>query len=91
MAIGNLQAGAFRQLAATANIKSSQGALLGFFVSSSTAGTIAIYDDTATGTTTKILDTFTPAGLGWFDLPAAFATGCYVVIGGTMQVTLVYV
>lgn len=91
MPIGNLNVGSYRQLTASANIKSSQGALLGFFLSSTTAGTITIYDDAGTGTTTKILDTVTPTGLAWYDLPAAFANGCYVVIGGAASVTMVYV
>ena len=91
MSIGNLQNGQFKQMSATANIKASQGVLLGFFVSSTTAGTIAIYDDPAAGTTTKIIDSLTPTVLGWYTLPAAFTTGCNVVIGGALQVTMVYV
>ena len=90
--IGNLNVGAFKQLAASANVKSSQGALLGIFVSAATTTpTITIYDDTATGTTTKIVDTFTPVAGTWYPIPVSFATGLYVVISGTVSATVSYV
>lgn len=91
MPIGNNNVGTYKAVSATGNIKNSSGALLGFFVSSSTALTVTLYDDAATGTTTPILATFTPATIGWFDLPASFVSGLYAVLGGTGTVTFVYV
>lgn len=80
-----------KQLSATANICNSDGLLAGVFCSSSTAGTMTIYDDAATGTSTKIVDTFTMVTGTWYPLPFAFANGIYCVIGGTASVTVGYV
>lgn len=87
--IGNLNVGAFKNITATGNVKSSQGALLGFYVNSTTAGMIQFYDDPATGTTTPITGLITPA-IGWNQLPASFATGLNAVVGGTINVTIIY-
>jgi hypothetical protein len=65
------------------------GNLLGFYVNSTTAGTIQLYDDPSTGTTTPISGVITPA-IGFHRFPAAFATGLNAVIGGTLNVTLFY-
>jgi len=90
MATGSLETGVPVLLSATGNIKSSQGQLLGIFVSASTSGTITIYDSATTTTTTKIVDTFTGVAGTWHRIPIAFANGCYVVVGGTLSATLVY-
>lgn len=87
--IGNLNVGVYKHLTATANVKASQGALLGFYVNSTTTGTIQFYDDAATGTTTAITGAITPA-IGWNALPVSFANGLYAVIGATLDVTIVY-
>jgi hypothetical protein len=89
MAIGNFEVGAYRNLTASANVKSSQGAVIGFYVNSTTAGTIQFYDDAATGTTTPITGLITPA-IGFHRLPVAFASGLYAVIGATLNVTIAY-
>jgi len=89
MAIGNLQVGSFKNVTASGNVKSSQGALLGFYVNSTTAGTIQFYDDPATGTATPISGVITPS-IGWNELPVAFATGLNAVVGGTLNATISY-
>lgn len=89
MAINNLQVGNFANRTASGNVKTSQGAMIGFYVNSTTAGTIQFYDDPATGTTTPITGAITPA-VGWHPLPAAFATGLNAVIGAVLNVTIVY-
>jgi hypothetical protein len=89
MAIGNFEVGVYRNLTATANVKSSQGAILGFYVNSTTLGTIQFYDDAATATTTAITGLITPA-VGYHELPIAFANGLYAVIANTLNVTIVY-
>lgn len=86
----NLAAGTFANKTASANIKATQGILLGFYVNSTSSGTLVLYDDPATGTTTAISGTITPA-IGWHSYPVAFATGLYAAIGATLNVTLVYV
>lgn len=87
--IGNLNVGVYKNLTATANVKASQGAMLGFYVNSTTAGTIQFYDDAATATTAPITGLITPA-VGWNELPITFASGLYVVIAATLNVTIVY-
>ena len=92
MAIGALNIGNYKQLAASANVKSGQGAMLGIFVSAATATpTITIYDDAAAGTTTKIVDVFTPVASTWYPLPYGFTNGLNVVFGGTVSATVSYV
>ena len=89
MAIGNFDVGVYKNMTASANVKSSQGAMLGFYVNSTTAGTIQFYDDSATGTTTPICGVITPA-IGFHRFPVTFANGLYAVVGGTLNVTVVY-
>lgn len=89
MAIGNLNVGTAKNLTASASVKAGQGAMLGFYVNSTTSGTVAFYDDPATGTTLALTGTITPA-VGWHGLPVAFANGLNVVIGATLNVTIVY-
>jgi hypothetical protein len=91
MAIGNLPVGSAKAISATANVKSSQGAMLGIFCSSSTSGTITLYDDAATGTSTAIAASFNVTAGTYYSLPVAFANGLYVVVGGTAAVTVVLV
>ena len=89
MAIGNTQVGSYKVYTAgqAANAKSSQGAILGFYAS--VAGTMSVYDDPATGTTTPI-GTALVINAGWNPMPIAFANGCYVALT-TAAGTLVFV
>jgi hypothetical protein len=92
MAIGNFEVGIPKTLPASANIKSSQGALIGFYVNSTSSGTIQLYDDAGTGTTNPIggaAGTITPViGFSW--LPITFTNGLYAVLGATINVTFIY-
>ena len=77
------------QLTASGNICNGRGRLAGIFVSSATAApTLTIYDDGATGTTRKIVDTFTLTAGSYFKLPFRFYFGCNIVIAGTASVTV---
>lgn len=67
---------------ASANVKAGMGELIGFYVNSTNAGTLILYDDAGTGTTTAISGTITPA-IGFHRFPASFAAGLNAVIGGT--------
>lgn len=92
MAIGNLNVGNPKVMAASANVKSISGELVGFFVSAASATpTITVYDDAATGTSTPLVTVFTPAASTWYPIPVGFANGLYVVISGTVSLTCVYV
>lgn len=87
--LGALNVGQPKNLTASGNVKNSDGALLGFYVNSTSSGTLALYDSATTTTTIPITGTITPA-VGWHGLPASFANGLYAVIGSTLNVTLVY-
>lgn len=76
-----------RQISASANVLSAPGALAGIFCSSGSA-TVTIYDDAGTGTSRKIVDTFTPAVGAFVPLPFALERGCYVVMSGTGSITV---
>lgn len=59
--------------------------LLGFYVNSTTAGTVVLNDASTAKT-----GTITPA-IGWHSFPASFPNGLQVTIGGTLNVTFVIV
>lgn len=73
------------------NVLASDGVLLGIFVSTSTSGTVTIYDSATTTTTTKLVDTTGTLSVGWYPIPITFTNGCYIVIGGTLKATAVVV
>src|ERR1700688_1285739 len=87
----------YAQTTATVNVatvggaSASYGFLKGIFVSAASATpTITVYDDPSSGTTTKIIDTFTPVAATYYELPAKYKTGCNVVISGTVSCTIFY-
>lgn len=86
----NIEAAVPANITATANVKATQGVLLGFYVNSTATGKIQLYDDAATGTTTPMSGLISPA-IGFHRFPAGFANGLYVVITNTLNVTLFYV
>lgn len=83
----NTQLGAPKIVTATANVKPIPCGLLGFFVSTTSSGTVILYDDAGTGTTTPISGTITPAAGAFYPFPAALVNGLYVVVSGTISAT----
>jgi hypothetical protein len=79
MPLANLPVGAYKVCPAnfSGNVKTGQGALLGFYAS--IAGTASLYDDPATGTGTPI-GTALVLGTGWNPLPVAFTNGLNLVL-----------
>jgi hypothetical protein len=75
-------------LTASGTVSKVSGQLLGFYVNSTSSGTIAILDG-ATSSGTAISGTITPA-IGWHSFPAYCTSGCYVTIGATLNVTLFF-
>lgn len=69
---------------ATGAIKAVSGQLLGFYVNSTTSGTIVLRDGGSGGTV--VSGTITPA-IGWRDFPMTFADGLHVTIANTLNVT----
>lgn len=87
--IGNLQVGTANNKSATANVTPNDGCMLGFYVNSTSTGTIQFYDSATTTTTTALTGPITPA-IGWNPLPITFVNGLYAVIGGSaLNVTIV--
>ena len=70
-------------------VSKAQGTLLGFYVNSTSSGTIIIYDGlTASGT--ALSGTITPA-IGYHRFPAYCRAGCFIdVTGGSINVTAMF-
>ncbi|HXC40220.1 MAG TPA: hypothetical protein VN667_14880 [Burkholderiales bacterium] len=79
--------GAPVNLTASGPISNVPGALLGFYVNSTSAGTVVLKDGGAGGT--AVSGTITPAA-GWSAFPAQFASSAYATLGGTINVTFVF-
>jgi len=81
----------YKQVSASGNVLNVGGTLGGIFVSAASATpTITVYDDAATGTTTKLVDTFTPQAGTFYPMPFAVSKGLNVVISGTVSATVGY-
>ena len=81
----------YRNLAASALVKTGAGKVVGIIVGSHSSGTIKLWDNTSAATTV-LVNTMTLAA-GERNVPlydAAFNTGLYVTIGGTADITVVY-
>jgi hypothetical protein len=75
----------YKRLTASGQIMGAPGVMTGFYVSSTTAGTIVLFDNTA-GSGTQISGTITP-NIGFNEFPAQFFTALFAVISGTLDVT----
>jgi hypothetical protein len=62
------------------------GSIIGFYVNSTSSGTLALSKATAAGGAGTSLGTITPA-IGWHSYPMASETGIYATIGSTLNVT----
>jgi hypothetical protein len=91
MAGNSVSVGGYALVSATGNIAAGPRSLLGIFVSSASGSpSITVYDESATGTTTKVIDTFTPVAATWYPLPFNFKNGINIVIGGTVSASACY-
>ena len=82
--------GGYKQFTATGNVSPYGVSLLGIFVSSSSSGTITIYDSATTTTTTKVIDTVSVSAGTWYPIPVGTTAGIYIVVGGTLSATAVF-
>lgn len=83
--------GAYKNISASGAIKTGAGSLAGVVINSHSGGTLKFWDS-LTGANTVIFNTITLAGGERF-IPlfgAKFTTGCYLTIGGTADVTVIY-
>ena len=74
-------------LTASGAICGKPAQLIGFYVNSTTSGTIILKDGGSSGTART--GTITPA-VGWHSFPADFASSAYATIGGTLNVTFIF-
>ena len=72
----------------TGSVSLVPGTLLGFYVNSTTAGTIIIGNGSG-GAGAALSGTITPA-IGFHRFPAYCTAGCYVTIANTLNVTLMF-
>ena len=72
-------------LTATATVAAVPGQLLGFYVNSTTSGTVVLRDGGAAGRV--LCGTITPA-IGYHRFPASLGAGLRFVIANTLNVTL---
>ncbi len=83
------EGGAPINLTSSGAVSLTPGTLLGFYVNSTSSGTIVIRDGTTASNGAAISGTITPA-IGFHRFPASCSTGCYATIGGTLNVTLFF-
>ena len=84
----------YKQMSASGQVKVGLGKLIGIVFSSTSTGTLALYD-TPDGDTNdpKIIDTITPAAGTYMFFGATgiqFEKGLYAVEGGTLVWTIIY-
>lgn len=83
------EAGNYKNTTETVQVTAKAGVLLGFYVNSTTGGTLVLRDGGASGTVMS--GTITPA-IGFHRFPAGFgASGLHATIANTLDVTLFYV
>jgi hypothetical protein len=83
------ESGQYKNMTATAAVCSMPGTLLGFYVNSTTGGTLALKDGGSSGS--AMGGTITPA-IGFHRFPAGFGVGgLYATIANTLDVTFFFV
>lgn len=80
--------GTYVNLSATASICAKPCFMIGFYVNSTSSGTVLLRDGGASGT--LVCNTITPA-IGFHRLPASFITSAHATIGSTLDVTFFFV
>ena len=78
------QGGSPKLLTSSGTICDRPGVLLGFYVASTSGGTIVLNDNA-----TAVSGTITPA-VGYHSFPCGFGTSIKATIGGTISVTFFY-
>lgn len=81
----NWDAGSPILLSASGAVSLAPGSLIGFFVATTSSGTIVVRDGGSGGT--AISGTITPAAGAFYRFPATCVNACYFTIGGTISVT----
>jgi hypothetical protein len=80
----------YSQIAASALVKTGVGKLRGIFCSSTTGGTLKLWDNTSAATTV-LVNTFTLVASTYYDTAdVIFLNGLYATITNTAEITLFY-
>lgn len=82
-----------KQLSGTTQVKVGAGRLYSITISTTSSGTLTIYDSGVSSTgDTKIFDTITPSAGAtyYFPMGAQFDDGLYVVVANSLSFTLTY-
>jgi len=90
MANGIVISGGYKNITASGNCSPIPCTVIGFLCATTTSGTLTFYDDAGTGTGTPITGTITPAAGSFTPLYLATTKGLNVVVGGTINATIVY-
>lgn len=86
-----MEANSYRNLTASALVKTGHGTVRGIIVGSHTSGTIKLWDNTSAATTVLVNTMTLAAGERFIPLyDATFTVGLFVTIGGTADITVVY-
>ncbi len=86
----SVESGTPINISATATINPVDGTLLGFYVNSTSSGTLVIKSGSAgTSAGTAISGTITPA-IGFHRFPAYCVGGCHATIANTLNVTFLF-
>ena len=85
MAAGLRTSGAPINLTASGVVSKAGGQLLGFYVNSTSSGTVVLRSGATSGAS-AVTGTITPSA-GWNPAPFDFPNGCYATIANTLDVT----
>lgn len=80
----------YKNISASALVKTGYGRLRGVFCASTSGGTLTLAD-AVSGVTPLIVNTFTLVAATYYDMgDVAFGTGLYATIANTADITLFY-
>jgi hypothetical protein len=82
-----IPAGSYSNQTGTIAVTSVPAVMAGFYVNSTSSGTIVFRDGGASGTV--VSGTITPA-IGWHFFPVSFARSVHITIANTLDVTLCF-
>ena len=90
MSAPTFTAGGYKNLTATTQVSTQGSTIIGVLVSTTTAGTLQFYDSATATTTTPVTGVLTLAAGTFLPIGASVGTGIYVVVGGTINATVIY-
>ena len=80
--------GSYKNITATANLSPIPATVIGVLCSSTTGGTLILYDSATTTTTDPVTGTITLTAGQFYQIPASTESGIYAVIANTANITV---